>query len=144
MLVVIRHLGRHRRDVATDKAQDIDFMNQVGQDRTSLAVTTPGRGVIVVILARCPLTAYRHQPADAATLDDVPRHSCAWIISPLMANKHLTFLLRGVACHLVGLFHGRGDRLFNQHRLAIFESRHHIGVVTLCRGGNDDRLDIRL
>ena len=43
MLVVIRHLGGHRRDVATDKAQDIDFMNQVGQDRTSLAVTTPGR-----------------------------------------------------------------------------------------------------
>ena len=118
-------------------------MDQVGQDRASLDVTTPFRRVIIVILARCPQTADRHQPADAPALDDLPCRPGAGVIATLMADKDLATLRRRMARHLVGLFHRGGDRLFDQNRLAMVEGRHHIGVVAFGRGGNDHRLDIR-
>ena len=119
-------------------------MDQVGQNRTGLDVTAPWRGVIFVILACCPLAGHRHQPADAPALDDLARGHRAGIVTPLMADQNPASLLRGVARHLVCLLHGGGDRLFDKHRLAMAEGRHHIGMMTLGRGGDNHRLDIRL
>ena len=135
-------LGGHRGDFTTDEAQQVDLVDEVGQDWAGLDLAAPLRGVILVMLACCPLAGDRHQLADAATLDDLAGRHRAGIIAPLMANQNLAFLLRGITRHLVGLLGGGCDRLFDQHRLAMAENRHQVGMVALCWGGNDHRLDI--
>ncbi|MNG02644.1 hypothetical protein D3C84_856820 [compost metagenome] len=136
--------GLHLADFTAQMTEQVEVVDQVGQQHARTGLAAPGRFEITIGFAQLPERSDGAQPAQRAAVDPLMGAGDQRVVASMMTDQHRDAArLRG-SHQLTGLIQVHTHRLFQQHRHTGSQAIERSAYMQRIGVGDNDGLWLRL